>query len=102
MKKSLVILMILLLVIAFVALAESVVNPDTIVEEEIGPLVTLDPVWAYDTASGEAIFQLYNDLVQYDGTSTVKLAPMLSTNVPSVADGTILDNGTTYVFHIRQ
>ncbi|MGC8612559.1 MAG: ABC transporter substrate-binding protein, partial [Athalassotoga sp.] len=62
MKKSLVILMILLLVIAFVALAESVVNPDTIVEEEIGPLVTLDPVWAYDTASGEAIFQLYNDL----------------------------------------
>ncbi|PMP79199.1 MAG: ABC transporter substrate-binding protein [Mesoaciditoga sp.] len=102
MKKSLVILMILLLVIAFVALAESVVNPDTIVEEEIGPLVTLDPVWSYDTASGEAIFQLYNDLVQYDGTSTVKLAPMLSTNVPSVADGTILDNGTTYVFHIRQ
>ena len=102
MKKILVILMILLLVGVFAGIADTVVNPDTIVEEETGPLQSLDPAWAYDTVSGEAIWQLYENLVQYDGTSTVNLLPMLSTNVPSVADDTILDNGTTYVFHIRQ
>jgi len=103
MKKVLVILMGVLLVGAFIAMAAgSVVNPNTLVEETIGPFDSMDPAWSYDTASGEVIWQVYENLVQYDGTSTVNLLPMLSTNVPSVADGTILDNGTTYVFHIRQ
>ncbi|MCL4408229.1 MAG: ABC transporter substrate-binding protein [Thermotogae bacterium] len=103
MKKVLVILMGVLLVGTFIAMAAgSVVNPNTMVEETIGPFDSMDPAWAYDTASGEVQWQVYENLVQYDGTSTVNLLPMLSTNVPSVADGTILDNGTTYVFHIRQ
>ncbi|BBJ27957.1 ABC transporter substrate-binding protein [Athalassotoga saccharophila] len=103
MKKILIIMMAVLLVGAFIGMAAgSVVNPNTLVEETIGPFDSMDPAWAYDTASGEVIWQLYENLVQYDGTSTVNLLPMLSTNVPSVADGTILDNGTTYVFHIRQ
>ncbi|MGC8638080.1 MAG: ABC transporter substrate-binding protein [Athalassotoga sp.] len=103
MKKILIIMMAVLLVGAFIGMAAgSVVNPNTLVEETIGPFDSMDPAWSYDTASGEVIWQLYENLVQYDGTSTVKLLPMLSTNVPSVADGTILDNGTTYVFHIRQ
>ncbi len=102
MKKTLVILMAVLVVGAVIGMAQAVVNPNTLVEETIGPLDSMDPAWAYDTASGEVIWQLYDNLVQYDGTSTVNLLPMLSTNVPSVKDGTILDNGTTYVFHIRQ
>ncbi len=94
-----------LLVVIFtgvVGISETIINPDTIVSESTGFLTTLDPDWAYDAGSDEVAMQLYDNLVQYDGTSTINLLPMLSTNVPSVADGTILDNGTTYVFHIRQ
>ncbi len=75
---------------------------NTIVEETTGTIATLDPAWSYDSRSGEAIYQLYDNLIQYDGTSTRKFIPMISTNVPSEKDGTILDNGKTYVFHIRQ
>ncbi len=102
MKKLLVVLAAVSVVFFSIGMAQNVVNPDTIVEETIGPIDSLDPAWAYDTASGEVIWQLYDNLVQYDGTSTTKFLPMLSTNVPSLSDGTILDNGTTYVFHIRQ
>ncbi len=102
MKKVLLIFFAISLVFFAVGMAQNVVNPDTIVEETIGPIDSLDPAWAYDTASGEVIWQLYDNLVQYDGTSTTKFLPMLSTNVPSLSDGTILDNGKTYIFHIRQ
>ena len=101
MKKFLVFAVICALFV-IMGIAQNVVNPDTIVYEEPGPFQSLDPAWEYDTTSAEVIWQLYDSLLQYDGTSTTKLLPMLSTNVPSVADGTILDNGTTYVFHIRQ
>jgi peptide/nickel transport system substrate-binding protein len=102
MKKFLAIFVVISLAMFTIGMAQAVVNPDTMVEETIGPIDSLDPAWAYDNASGEVIWQLYDNLVQYDGTSTTKFLPMISTNVPSLADGTILDNGTTYVFHIRQ
>ncbi|HEU24826.1 MAG: ABC transporter substrate-binding protein, partial [Athalassotoga sp.] len=100
MKKSLIFVSIALIGILAVAFGQSVVNPNTFVYEEPGPFVSLDPAWCYDTVSDEILMQVYENLIQYDGTSTVNFLPMLSTNVPSVADGTILDNGTTYVFHI--
>ncbi len=96
MKKVGTILMALLLIGAMIGMAT------TIVEETIGTIATLDPAWCYDTASGEAIWQLYDNLIQYKGSSLKDFSPMLSTNVPSAKDGTILDNGTTYIFHIRQ
>ena len=71
----------------------------TIVEERIEGINTLDPDWCYDTSSGEIIWQVYENLLRYNGKAFI---PMLSTNVPSVKDGTILDNGKTYVFHIRK
>ncbi len=71
----------------------------TIVEETIGEVNTLDPDWCYDTSSGEAIWQIYENLLRYNGKTFV---PKLSTNVPNVKDGTILDNGKTYIFHIRK
>ena len=75
---------------------------NTIVEETIGTVYTLDPAWAYTPSSGEAIYQLYDNLIQYDGTSTKKFIPMISTNVPNEKDGTILNNGKTFIFHIRK
>ena len=75
---------------------------NTVVEDTYGSIVSLDPAWIYDSRSGEAIYQLYDNLIQYKGTSTAKLLPMISLNVPSVQDNTIRDNGKTYVFHIRK
>ncbi len=96
MKKIVIVLAALLLVGALTGMAS------TMVEETIGTIATLDPAWSYDTSSGEAIWQLYDNLIQYKGSSLSEFSPMLSTNVPSVKDGTILDNGKTYIFHIRQ
>ncbi len=102
MKKVGVIVMVALLVGAIIGMAQSVPHPNTMVVETIGTISTLDPAWCYDDASGEAIWQVYDNLIQYDGPSVNKFLPMLSTNVPSVKDGTILDNGKTYIFHIRK
>ena len=102
MRKVLTFLMAVLLVGAFVGMAQSVPHPNTITVETIGTISTLDPAWSYDNASDQAIWQVYGNLIQYDGTSVTKFLPMLSTNVPSVKDGTILDNGKTYIFHIRK
>ncbi len=96
MRKTGTILVMILILIVAGALANAAT---TIVEETIGEVNTLDPAWCYDTSSGEAIWQIYENLLRYNGSSFV---PKLSTNVPSVKDGTILDNGKTYVFHIRQ
>jgi len=104
MKQIFAIFLSVILIVTFtgIGISETIVNPDTIVSESTGFLTTLDPDWAYDAGSDEVAMQLYDNLVQYDGTSTINLLPMLSTNVPSIADNTILDNGTTYIFHIRQ
>ncbi|MEM1991199.1 MAG: hypothetical protein QXO76_08585 [Thermoproteota archaeon] len=45
-------------------------NPDTIIEATIGEPETLDPAWAYDTASGEVIFNIYETLIFFDREKT--------------------------------
>jgi peptide/nickel transport system substrate-binding protein len=40
-------------------------NPNTLVIATIGDVESMDPAWAYDTASGEAIFNIYEPLVFY-------------------------------------
>ncbi len=101
MKKMLFLTAIILMMGVFI-FASGMANPDTIIEETTGTIPSLDPAWCYDTASVEAVSQMYDNLIQYDGTSLKNYLPMISTNVPSVKDGTILDNGKTYVFHIRK
>lgn len=93
MKKVFTLILVLIIVGAVFAMAT------TIVIERIEGINTLDPDWCYDTSSGEVIWQIYENLLRYDGT---KFVPKLSTNVPNVEDKTILDNGKTYIFHIRK
>ncbi|WP_036223925.1 ABC transporter substrate-binding protein [Mesoaciditoga lauensis] len=95
MKKWGIVWIVLTLFLAGLVIAAT----NTVVEERVGEINTLDPDWNYDTSSGEAIWQIYENLLRYDGK---KFIPMLSTNVPSLKDGTILDGGKTYIFHIRQ
>jgi len=77
-------------------------NPDTLVVATIGEPETLDPAWAYDTASGAAIFNIYETLIFFDGNRTDKFIPMLAEQVPSVENGLIRDSGKTYIFPIRK
>jgi len=80
-------------------------NPDLFVQATIGDAQTLDPVQAYDTASGEVIFNVYENLIAYDGPRIDRFVPLLATKVPSVENGLIqtLPDGTmTITFPIRQ
>ncbi len=80
----------------------SVKNPDTIVRATFGEVANLDPARAYDSSSGEVLDQVYEKLVFYDRDSLTVFRPVLSTNVPTKADGTISADGLEYRFHIRQ
>jgi peptide/nickel transport system substrate-binding protein len=41
---------------------------------------TVDPAWAYDTASGEVIFNVYDTLITFDGEHMDTYLPSLATN----------------------
>ena len=56
---------------------------------------TLDPALAYDTASAEVIFNVYETLVFYDGEATEQFVPQLADSYELSADG------TTWTFHMR-
>jgi peptide/nickel transport system substrate-binding protein len=74
----------------------TVKSPDTMVESSIGDPESLDPAWAYDTASGEVIFNVYETLLFPKKDSTTEYSPMLATKWD------ISQDGKTYTFTIRQ
>jgi peptide/nickel transport system substrate-binding protein len=80
----------------------SIKNPDTIIEATIGEPETLDPAWAYDTASGEVIFNIYDTLIFFDREKVDAFVPKIAEQVPSVANGLVKDDGKTIIFPIRQ
>jgi len=70
-------------------------NAGIFVQQTIGGVDSLDPAWAYDTASGEQLYYIYEGLVGYDGTST-------DTFVGLVADSwSAAPNSSQITFHIR-
>ena len=104
MKRSffkIVILALIIMMCTSLSFAE-VKNPDTIIYATIGGPESLDPHWAYDVASGEIIYQTYDNLINYKGESTSEFVPMLATEVPSMENGLIKDDGLTYIFPLRQ
>ncbi len=80
----------------------AVKNPDTLTYVTISDLDSLDPVWSYDSASRLVILNVYEYLVEYNGSSTEELVPFIATQVPSKSNGLISPNGLTYTFPIRQ
>jgi len=77
-------------------------NPDTMIVATIGEPETLDPAWAYDTASAEVIFNVYDTLIFFDREHVDKFVPMISEKVPSVENGLVRDGGLTIIFPIRK
>ncbi|MGC8954549.1 MAG: ABC transporter substrate-binding protein [Fervidobacterium sp.] len=98
MKKWLVVLFGVLAVVLTLA----AFDPTVYVEATIGEPDTLDPHLAYDTASGEVLFNVYENLIAYKGRSVSEFEPRLATEVPTVKNGLIRDGGKTYVFPIRK
>jgi peptide/nickel transport system substrate-binding protein len=78
-------------------------NPDTFVTLRYGDPESLDPAYAYDTASQEIIWPtVYETLIAYDGSVLSKYKPLLATRVPSLQNGLISRDGLTYTFPIRK
>ncbi|MBX8642688.1 MAG: PKD domain-containing protein [Thermoplasmata archaeon] len=74
-----------------------------------GGFRTMDPALAYDTISGEVVFEIYQNLVQFaPGNNPASFIPVLAAQVPSVSNGLLsIQNrsGLSYVnytFNIRQ
>jgi len=77
-------------------------NPDTLVYATYGTIDSLDIVKAYDTASWTNMRQIYESLITYKGTSTDEYVPMLAEEIPTVANGGILEGGKVYRFKIKK
>jgi peptide/nickel transport system substrate-binding protein len=70
-------------------------NPGTFIYATIGPPDSLDPAYAYDTASRGVIMAVYETLIFFDGESTTEFVPLLAT------EWDVSDDGRTYRFKIR-
>ncbi len=70
-------------------------NADTYVHQVFGEWDTLDPVNAYDTASGLVIENVYDTLYSYDGESITEYTPALAT------DFEVSDDNLTYTYMLR-
>ncbi len=72
-------------------------NPGTYIYATIGSWDTLDPAYAYDSASGEVIQAVYEPLLSnWETESTTKFDPILAT------EWTVSEDGKTYRFKIRE
>lgn len=91
------------MVVALSGVGLAATDPNTFVFVSFGDVDSLDPAYAYDTASGEIIHQLYDNLLAYtSGEDLSKFKPLLSTTVPTTANGLISKDGKTIKFPIRK
>ena len=77
-------------------------RPDTLTFVEYGDPDTLDINLNYETAGGELIMNVAEGLIFYNFNDSTSFVPQLATEVPSVENGGISEDGMTYTFHIRK
>jgi peptide/nickel transport system substrate-binding protein len=77
-------------------------DPTTLTLVDIGDVAMLDPHLAYEGSSYAVINNIIEGLVFYDRESASEFVPWLATEVPSVQNGGLSDDGLTYTFNIRQ
>lgn len=71
-------------------------NPDTLVYYTFGDAKTLDPADAYDSASAEAIFSIYEGLITYKGDDLDTFYPSLATSWD------VSEDSKTWTFNLRE
>jgi peptide/nickel transport system substrate-binding protein len=98
-KRLLLVVLSVLSLAAGARAAEPVKNPDTFVFAATGDIDSLDPAWAYDTASHLIIDNIYENLLAYKGSGVKPsdLVPVLAAKMPSVSA-----DGLSYTFPIRK
>jgi len=71
----------------------------TITDYEVAPAgaTTTDPAIAYDTVSAEIVYNVYQTLVTYNGSSTSEFIPQLATCVPGSAQCAALYGGNDLI-----
>jgi peptide/nickel transport system substrate-binding protein len=102
MRKMAVLFSILLLVFFALGVEADVKNPATFILADYRTVQTIDPAASYDVAGSMRIWNLYETLIFFDGSSTEKFVPLLATEVPTVKNGGISPDGKTYKFTIRK
>ncbi|MGH2535881.1 MAG: ABC transporter substrate-binding protein, partial [Candidatus Promineifilaceae bacterium] len=76
-------------------------DPTTYTQITFGDIDTLDSNLAYDSASGFVLDLVMEGLVAYNRGDPNTFVPLLATEVPSVENGGVSEDGLTYTFHIR-
>jgi len=84
------------------AVAQELTNPDTVIYGCIYEVDSLDPAFSYAEGGLEVIQNIYETLITYKKGSMTELVPMLATEVPSVENGLISEDGLTYTLRIRE
>ncbi|MBI5631180.1 MAG: ABC transporter substrate-binding protein [Elusimicrobia bacterium] len=77
-------------------------HPDTFTYATISDADTLDPAWAYDTASHSIMLNIYEPLFFFDKSSTEKLVPLTAAKIPTRENGGISADGKVYRIPIRK
>ena len=77
-------------------------DPTTYVEMSFGDPDTLDPNLAYDTSSSRVIDTVLEGLITYNHKDATTYVPVLATELPTVENGGISEDGLTYTFNIRE
>jgi peptide/nickel transport system substrate-binding protein len=102
MKKLICLFGCLLVATFAVDTGAQVKNPDTFVLADYRTVQTIDPAASYDVAGSMRIWNMYETLIFFDGSSTENYVPLLAAEVPTVANGGISADGRTYTFTIRK
>ena len=78
-------------------------NPNEIINTEVAPgsPYSLDPAVEYETVGLEIIFNVYESLIAYNGSSTTSFFPVVATEIPTIANGGVSANGLNYTFYMR-
>ncbi len=77
-------------------------NPDTLVAVTFGDWGTgFDPAYCYDSACGNVLDNTLEGLFSYEGASATELIPRLATEVPTLENGGISEDGLTYTVKLR-
>ncbi len=77
-------------------------DKETFLHVGIQDIDSMDPAWAFDTASHSVILNMYEPLLTFKGSTAAELEPVIAEKVPSRENGLISADGRTYTFPIRK
>ena len=75
---------------------------ETLLYAHMGEIVTLDPVYPYDAITQGMLFNVYETLIRFKGSSLTVFEPLLASKVPSTQNGLASADGLTFKFPIRK